>query len=404
MMQSEANALSASRRVLMLVALLSTGALAAAAQMTMIPSMTGMAAEFADWGDGVLIAQIVTTTAFVTMTVGAPLMGWVASRLDNRTVFFASAFVYAVAGSVGALKIDLPVLLVTRLAVGLSSVGLSTTSIAIVRLNWTGERRDRLIGLGSTFGGGGGLVSLIAAGQLAESGGWRMPFLLFLVALPISAIAYFAFPKEVPCSVDTEGALRDSMARVYPIAAAGLAVCIASTMPALQGAFLLATNGLTSPTVQSTVLLMTTVGSMGGAYGFGMLSARARFTTLLAGGFAIAGLGDLGFAFGKDPAIAGLFAGIVGISVGFTIVAITSALRVVSPDASSKAAGIVIGGVYLGQILNPLVVSPIRGEWGLQGAFITIGSLALAAAFMSGALGVVRARRAQIACAGAIGS
>jgi len=167
MMQSEANALSASRRVLMLVALLSTGALAAAAQMTMIPSMTGMAAEFADWGDGVLIAQIVTTTAFVTMTVGAPLMGWVASRLDNRTVFFTSAFVYAVAGSVGALKIDLPVLLVTRLAVGLSSVGLSTTSIAIVRLNWTGERRDRLIGLGSTFGGGGGLVSLIVAGQLA---------------------------------------------------------------------------------------------------------------------------------------------------------------------------------------------------------------------------------------------
>ena len=51
---------------------------------------------------------------------------------------------------------------------------------------------------------------------------------------------------------------------------------------AVQGIFLMHSEGITSPTVQSIVLDMTTVGTMAGAYAFAYLRPRMGYATMLA--------------------------------------------------------------------------------------------------------------------------
>jgi len=354
--------------------LLSGGALAGMAQMAIVPALPELAARYADAGDGTFIAQQVMTVAGPALAVGGPLLGWVAGMVGKRNVLLVSSLLYAVAGIAGAFAPDFWTLILSRILLGLVCGGVAASGMALLADHYSGARRDRLIGGVSVLGSGATLVSLIAAGMLVENFGWRAPFGLYLVGLAMFAVALPVVPRvEIAGSVAHGG----GGGSVRPATGYLIMVTILSivmNMIAVQGIFLMHSEGITSPTVQSIVLDMTTVGTIAGASAFAYLRPRMGYATMLALIWLLFGIGVAGFALVQSVVAISFFALVSGLGAGLVTPLHQSAvLAVVPPSANAKAMGLTLGGIFLGLVLNPFVIQPLRMAFGLQTAFIVTG-------------------------------
>jgi MFS family permease len=371
---------SAGTRAARLFVLLSGGVLAAMVQLAILPALTKMADHFSDQGDGALIAQNVTTIAAPTMAFGAPLIGWLAGMIGKRQVLLVSALVFALAGAAGALMPDLWSLLATRFLLGLGAAGVGTMAITYIGDYYAGETRDKMIGWYAVVGGGGSIFILLAAGRLADLGGWRAPFGLYLTGLLVFALATFAIPRSAGRgSAAMEGA-GGSIRGAFGVYVLIVLISIVMYMVTIQGPFLLNADGITSGSSQSLIILMTTVGAMMGAYAFGVINPKLGFRGVLALTWAVLGLGCIGFALVTNVALLAFFAWMTGLASGLMQPLTQSAvLNAVPHDAHARAIGFAVGCIFLGQFIHPFVLLPLRDAVGIQGAFIWMGGAGLVA-------------------------
>jgi MFS family permease len=357
--------------------LLSGGALAGMAQMAIVPALPAIAARYADAGDGTFIAQQVMTVAGPALAVGAPLLGWLAGFVGKRNVLLVSSLLYAVAGIAGAMAPDFWTLILSRILLGLVSGGVMAAGMALLADHYTGARRDRLIGGVSVLGSVATLISLIAAGALVENFGWRAPFLLYLVGLAVFAVALPAVPRTEIAIAGAHGGGGSVRAAVGYIVMITI-VSIVMNMIAVQGTFLLNAEGITSPTILSVVLVMTTVGTVIGSAAFAHLRPRMGYAAMLALIWLLFGVGVTGFALVQGVVAISAFALVSGLGAGLVTPLHQSAvLAVVPPSANGKAMGLTMGGIFLGLVLNPLAIKPLREAFGLQFAFTAVGLAAL---------------------------
>jgi MFS family permease len=375
-------------RAVRLFVLMAGGVLAGAVQLAILPAMTQMAAHFSEnGGDGAFIAQNVTTIAAPVMAFGAPLIGWLAGILGKRKVLLAAAVIYGAAGIAGAAAPDLWTLLASRLILGLAAAGYVTIAVALVGDYYAGEARDKLIGWFSVVGGGGTMLVLFAAGKLTEFGGWHAPFFLYLAGFPLAILAFFTV-FEVPraAAASVASARSDSVRGAAGIFVLVILISIVMYAVTIQGTFLMASEGIVNPSTQSNILLLATVGSMAGAYLFGLIRPRLGFHLVLALVWAALAIGTIGFASTPNVFLLALFAGLAGMGSGLMQPLTQSAvLNILSPAAAARGVGLAVGCIFLGQFLNPYVLSPLRAAFGVQGAFVAAG----AAAALGAALAVI---------------
>ncbi len=373
-------------RTIRLIVLLAGGVLAGAVQLAILPAMTQMAAHFSENGaDGAFIAQNVTTIAAPVMAFGAPLIGWLAGLVGKRRVLLTAALVYGIAGIAGAFAPDLWTLLASRLILGLAAAGYVTVSVALLGDYYSGAVRDRLIGWYSVIGGGGTMVVLFAAGKLTEFGGWHAPFALYLAGIPLFFLALFTVfevPRAAAATVGVAGA--NSLRGTYGIFALITVISVVMYTVTIQGTFLMASKGIVNPSTQSNVLLLSTVGSMAGAYVFGFIRPRLGFHLVLALTWLALGAGNIGFASTANVFLLTFFAGLVGMGSGLMQPLTQSAvLNTVSPAAATRAMGFAIGCIFLGQFVHPYVLAPLREHFGIENAFLIIGAASLAGAVLA---------------------
>ena len=366
-----------------LFVLLAGGALAAMVQLAILPSLTRIAAVYAGAGsgaiDGASIAQLVTTVAAPTIVLGAPIVGWLAGRVSMRLVLLVSALLFAVSGAAGAVAPDIWTMLLSRMVLGLASAGLGTVSMGFINDYYTTEKRDRLIGWYALLGSGGALVVLIVAGALAEID-WRAPFALYLIGLPIFALALPTI-RDVP-RVETAGAPagQGSVAAVTGYLLLIVLISIVMYMATIQGPFLLQARGIDSPTLQAVMADVTTVGAMSGAYLFGFLRPRLGFSAILFILLAMLGIGTVGFGLAGNMIAIAVFAWASGFGAGLmTPLSQSAILNAVPPAAATRALGLSFSCIFLGQFLHPFILAPLRAAAGIQGAFIWVGGIMLLA-------------------------
>jgi len=360
-----------------LIVLLSGGALAAMVQLAILPSLPQIAAHYAQQGtavlDGASIAQLVMTVAAPTIVVGAPLIGWLSGRIGKRRALLASALLYALAGAAGAFAPNLWMLLFSRIALGLGAAGIMAVTTAYLGDYYPPERRDRLIGWTAFIGGGGALVVLVAAGALAEIG-WRAPFGLYLIGLLIFALTLPAIAERPPAVVAAPSAEPASIGGIAGILTLIVLISLVLYMPSIQGPFLLEAKGFGRPATQAAIADATTVGAMTGSYLFGLLRPRLRFTSILFLLLMAMGIGTVGYGVADNIVAIALFAGLCGFGSGFMAPLTQSAiLNIVSPAAASRAIGLAVGCIFLGQFLHPFALALLRAAAGIEGAFLWVG-------------------------------
>jgi predicted MFS family arabinose efflux permease len=377
---------SAVYRALRMIVLLGGAVLAGMVQLAILPAMPEMGAHFAGGGhDGTFIAQNVTTISALAMAFGGPLVGWAAGLIGKRRVLLVSALIYGLAGGVGAYAPDLWTLLASRVLLGIASAGYVTIGVSFIGDYYPDPaQRDRLIGWFTVVGGIGSLAVLMAAGLLTKTGGWHAPFALYLSGLPLFLIGLFTITDVPVATADAAAGSSGSVLGAWGLYALIILISISMYTVTIQGVFLMNEEGISDPTITSNVMLLTSIGTIVGAYVFRFVRPALGFGLTLALIWGLLAVGNAGFASSLNVYVLSICAGLVGTGSGFmTPLMTTAVLGAVPASASARAVGLAMGCLFLGQFLHPLALAPLRTAFGLHDAFFWMGGASLAAAALA---------------------
>lgn len=359
----------------LLVVLVSGAPLMALMFVAVAPVLSSLAAHVGQGGTkGALVAQLIMTLPGIGVILGGPVTGWLVERTGIRRTIIASLFVYSVAGTLGLFVDNLWLMFVSRLLLGTSAAGVATSTMALVGQCYRDEARARLLGYQSAAGAGFGLLALLAAGFIGEAAGWRAPFALYLLGGIVFIMALFSVPNTPPVAQERARGLADLLP-LWPIYLLIVVIFAVVFMNAVQLAFLLVRDGVTSPAVQSWVLATSSACSAIGAWAYGRVRPRlgSYGTFALCLGLLSAGLGAIGFGHSAWTAAGGCaLAGLGGGGAGPYVAGVL--LDRSPPELRGRAAGFMYTAIYLGDFANPLIITPIRAWLGVHGAFLAVSA------------------------------
>jgi MFS family permease len=371
--------------------------------MAVAPALPAMAQHFARGSDGALFAQMVMAVPAIMIIVAASLSGFLAERVGRRTVLLSALLLYALAGLACLVAPDAYTLVAARLVLGFAAGAIMTSSLSLVADFPAGPQRDRVLGFASAGAAFMAVVALTLGGVLVEVFGWRGPFALYALSLPVFAVALRAVQSPARRAVDVHAVRHRILPMLWPVYLLTLVLTIGLFMPGIQGPFLLQAEGITSATTQGLILASysLTAAAVAACYGriAGVMSMRGQIAVaalgLGLGGIAMAMLHGGALTLALGCIITGAGAGLVEpVTVSLVLQRAPAALQ-------TRAIGLLLSAVFLGQFLNPLVVDPLRSALGIHGAFVAVGLVfvALAGLAMLGGLGRLANARGAETCA-----
>jgi len=346
------------------------------------PVMHAMAEHFGQGGHGKLVAYGVATVPSIGIMIGGPVTGWVVERTGTRNLLIAILGLFAVAGSAGLYVDNVFVLVATRFVLGVTASGIVTVTLIMIGEYFSPEMRARMLGYQAAIGAAGALAIIQLSGRIADFGGWRAPFALYLLAIPMLLLA-LAIPKKASGPrVRTPSAPFGAVAILWPILLLIVALFVASFMSTLQISFLLAADGVAKPSTQSNVLtagaLMVTVGSA--IYGPVRRRLADRWSLRLSA--LLLGIGIVTMAASHAVLIVALGCAIAGLGTGLVNPTVNNMLITrAPPEARGRALGFGYTARYTGDFLNPVIVQPLTSAMGIHAAIMVVGG-----AFAAGAL------------------
>lgn len=358
------------------------------------PALPSMAREFGHGGDGTMLAQLVFSLAAVMMIVGALAAGPLGEMIGRRRIIIGALVVYAVAGMGGMVAPDITTLAVTRALAGLASGMMLTATYATVGEYYEGEARERILGFVSMFSSMVSVLLFVVGGMIVDWLGWRAMFGLFGVSLLLVPPAWIALHREKVSNHPVPGGW-DMIVRLWPLYSLIVIYTILIYMTAVQSPFLLEERGIVSATGIGILLAVTsTFGAVSSAI-YGFMRRSMGFAAMLAYASLLGGCGMV---------IAGIFPGttayvvaavVIGMGIGVIEPTIASETLSRTPERlHDRAIGINLAAMFLGQFFNPLVMGPLRVEWGIANAFTIVGAAFAAAGvlFLAAAIGFMRRR------------
>ena len=138
-------------------------ALAFSSVTPILPKMSAALAH--DAGQAYLVKMVLGIVG-LAMVLGSLLGGFLADRVERRRLLVAAGLVYAVAGAAPFLLTDLPLILASRLVMGLAAITAYVTGAALVADVFAESERARWMGVFTAVAIVGGIgAMLIAAGH-----------------------------------------------------------------------------------------------------------------------------------------------------------------------------------------------------------------------------------------------
>ena len=154
--------------------------------------------------DAMLVKQLLGAVA-LAMAAGAPLGGFMADRFGLRRTLFVGALVYTVAGTAGLYLSSLPLLLVSRLFLGLAAAAIQVLGLTMVNTQLSGNARARWMGLHVSVAIFGTLFIHPLAGLLGEIS-WRLPFALYGIGAALLVGLLFGRGEAAPAAAKADAA------------------------------------------------------------------------------------------------------------------------------------------------------------------------------------------------------
>ena len=139
---------------------------------------------------------LIITTHGLFMALVSPLMGSIIDRKGVRRPFIAALLLYGLAGGSGLLIDSFWVFLVSRAFLGIGLAGVFAGINVLILNMYDGIERDRVMGWRGSAQSFGGIIWPLVGGALG-SVAWRLPFAVYMVAIPIGLLAIAFVPEPI---------------------------------------------------------------------------------------------------------------------------------------------------------------------------------------------------------------
>jgi MFS family permease len=327
--------------------------------------------------DGPFFAQMLGTLPSVGLCVGGAAAGFAIDRFGSRRVLLWAIAAFALFGSAG-LYIDNAVgLLASRFALGFAAIAYGSATIAMIGNRFDDIGRARTLSWRNILGGISGIISITAAGGIAYTHGWHGVFALFLVPLVMIPATLFGVAPAAPRgTARNEAAAKESLLFLWPILTLAVFLAVVMMMNTTQFQFLLAENGVTDPKELSHVMLAGTIMSMVGSLLYSLLGLKIGFSLNYSISALLLGLGVMTVGLSHGPLVAAMGGALTGTGSGWLIPHLSRTILARTPaSARGRAVGFFFFAIYLGDLINPIVIRPISLQLGLHRTFFIIGGI-----------------------------
>ncbi|RSM38405.1 MFS transporter [Amycolatopsis balhimycina DSM 5908] len=341
-------------------------------------------------GVATLTPTVLTVPALV-IGLTASIAGRVVDRLGRKRLLVSALVVYAFVGTAPLWLSSLPLIVASRILVGLTEAAIMTCCTTLLADYFHGPRRVRYFGLQVVYTTVAATL-FFAVGGLLGSWGWRTPFWVYAVSLPLAFVA--ARVVWQPPQQKKE--------KLPPLPWRGLLVPVGVTLAGglvfyvliVELSYVLDGIGVTAT---ATIGLVSAVGSLATAVAAFLFPRVARLgpAVTIPAAFVLCGLGILGLALASSVPVVVLGAVVTGLGNGLMLPALlTWALGTLTFAQRGRGTGIWTSALFIGQFASPLVVLALSGAIsGLSPALLVVGAAAL---LLAVAVRIVRPTRPAV--------
>jgi MFS transporter, DHA1 family, inner membrane transport protein len=337
-------------------------------------------------------AGALVTANALGLAIGGPVLTFLTTRVDRRTLLLGSTTVFVLANLLPALAADYPLFVAARVVIGAAQglfiAAAITTATSIV----PPERAGRAMAVVISGFATASALGLPMGTLLGQAVGWRGAFVAVVIVAALVLVAATAVLPSVPSSIDTR-ALGQARHALAPRVLAVLALCVL-IFTAIQSAltylvpFLDEVTAIEGSAVSVFLLAYGVATTLGSSSGGRFADANAA-RTLVVGTIGVTASLVAMRVFGGSPLL--MLLTVIGVGLFGMGMAPSMQHRVVSlagpgaPLASSLPASAVNVGIALGSYAGGVAVAGA----GVHAAVVTgsvVGVLAIGVAWATGAL------------------
>lgn len=238
-----------------------------------------------------------------------------------------------------------------------------------------------MLGIQDSVAGMAAMGAVLLSGVVGATGGWRLPFAIYLVAVPLVLFGLLSVPRiqTPPPSRGGEAAFRSIVLPLWPTYAIILSMGGLLMLPATQVPFLLESSGINDPVVRAQVIASSAALAIVSAASYGWIRQRLGEHNTFLFILMVYTLGTMLLSQAGTALGAAVGCMLLGTGTGifpphFSNVMIARNI----PAVRGRAIGIMYGMIFLGEFLSPLVILPLRVAFGAHGSFLALGGALLA--------------------------
>lgn len=404
--EQQAPVVPISPRAMVGIATLSLGSFLVGAMLTVvIPVLPNIARDMGGGGNGSDVAvavQMLIAMPMLGLVLGGFGAGFLFRHFQPRTVFLGGLVAYGVIG-VSGYALSLPLLVGSRLLIGIVAAIIAAASTALVGERVPEAMRPRVLGWSVAGAAALGIIAMIASGRIADAYGWRFSFLLFpvIAGLMFALVATCSAPSpRGPHEADHQARDWRGLAALWPVFAFVVLVNMTAFTTNSQSSFLLAEIGIDSAQGRAQMMGINQALIFATAILFPVARRLIGMGMLPFAILAIIGSGLLLFARAQDMVAAAIGLALLGIGNGLLFPYQTNLLlQRARPELRGQAAGLVVSCQFLADAINPLILGPVIILFGLRSAIAWVGLITLAGCALA-LVGGLRSRGASQAPAG----
>ena len=296
-------------------------------------------------------------------------------RFGRRRFLIGAIFAYALLGASGGLVDNLEVVLVTRLLLGFAAGGAMTATVTLMGDYFDGPERQKFLGQRTAFVNFSAIAINISGGMLAAID-WRVPFLVFLVALVLVPMGLRSLPEPV-VTAEAKAAPRLGF-REWPLAFVALVyvmvffVNVAFFFVPTQIPFFVRALGYSDASMAGFALAASSLGIALGSLLYHPIRSRVRqaastfvpAAALVVVGFSLVSVADSLITLMPGLLLAGLGFGVINVN------AIVWSMEGTPAPIRCRIIGGLTAAMMLGHFSSPLISQPLVQAYGLPAVYL----------------------------------
>lgn len=254
-----------------------------------------------------------------------------------------------------------------------------TIVITLIADYFTGQERQKFVGIQIAFMSLGGILFIGLGGILADIG-WRVPFLIYLFALlvlPLS-ILFLEEPKLVQ-NTNTEIANIKAPPIIWLLFFNTMLLWVIFFLIPVQIPFLLKEIGVEKNAMVGAAIAMSTAFSAISSFSYSKLKGRLSFLAIFSIGYLLMAAGYMCIAISSSYAMIVIAMMLSGFGMGMMIPNTNMWVMKIAPiEIRGKEIGKLTTFWFLGQFLSPIIIFPVLHVLQLSATFMAAAGLLLA--------------------------